>query len=240
MTATRILEPALAYALWAADYPACAHNPVMRAEERAMLGLLPADLRGAIVVDAGCGSGRYIRHALDRGAARVHGVDLSPEMLARAEAVSVQTNGGSRVELRQGSLDALPLEEGIADLALCGLTIGHLEQLEPALAELRRVTRPGGRILCSDVHPTGHALGWLRDFKAGGRRYAVRHTPHLYSHWHAACARLGLAIEQVLEPMLDPVDIPPGARFDRQALDVPVALVFGLRRVPAPLPGAPT
>jgi malonyl-CoA O-methyltransferase len=55
------------------------------------------------------------------------------------------------------------------------------------------VTRPGGTVLCSDVHPIGHALGWQRDFKSAGRHYAVRHTQHLYSHWHAACAALGLA-----------------------------------------------
>jgi malonyl-CoA O-methyltransferase len=237
MSAAPVLEPARAYALWAADYPAYAHNPVMRAEERAMLGLLPDDLHDAIVLDAGCGSGRYMRHALARGAARVHGVDLSPEMLARAVALSIEANAASRVELLQGSLDALPLGEAVADLTLCGLAIGHLEQLEPALAELRRVTLPGGHIFISDVHPIGHALGWQRDFKSGGHRYAARHTSHLYSDWNAACARLGLAIERVLEPMLDPADIPPGAHFDRRALDVPVALVFQLRRVPAPFPG---
>jgi len=236
MSATPILEPAQAYALWAADYPARAHNPVMQAEERAMLALMPGDLRDATVGDAGCGSGRYMLHALARGAQRVHGVDLSPEMLARAAAVLAGAEASSRVELAEGSLTALPFAEGFADLTLCGLAIGHVEALEPALGELRRVTRPGGRILCSDVHPTGHALGWLRDFKSEGRRYAARHTPHLYSHWHAACARLGLAMERVLEPMLDPADIPDGAHFDRQALDVPVALVFQLRRVPAPLP----
>jgi malonyl-CoA O-methyltransferase len=92
------------------------------------------------------------------------------------------------------------------------------------------VTRPGGTLLCSDVHPIGHALGWLRDFKSDGRHYAVQHTQHLYSHWHAASAALGLRIEQVLEPMLDPADIPATARFDRAALEVPVALVFRLRR----------
>jgi malonyl-CoA O-methyltransferase len=41
-----------------------------------------------------------------------------------------------------------------------------------------------------------------------------------------------LAIEQVLEPMLDPADIPPDAHFDRVAMEVPVALVFQLRRTP--------
>ncbi|WP_447731437.1 class I SAM-dependent methyltransferase [Rhodanobacter soli] len=227
-----LLEPREAYALWATSYPAHAHNPVMRAEERAMLGLMPAALHGQAVLDVGCGSGRYMLHALRRGAARVTGVDLSPHMLARAGTELAALHADAPVALVQGSLAALPLPDARADLTVCGLVVGHLDDLRQSLAELRRVTRPGGTLLCSDVHPIGHALGWRRDFKSGGRRYAVRHTRHLYSHWHAACAGLGLHIERVLEPMLDPVDIPAGAHFDRMALEVPVALVFQLRRAP--------
>ncbi|TCI11387.1 class I SAM-dependent methyltransferase [Dyella soli] len=225
-----MLAPAEAYALWAASYPAHAHNPVMQAEERAMLGLLPATLHGQAVLDAGCGSGRYMLHALQRRAARVTGVDLSPEMLEHARAELDGHGYDAEVELRQGNLLELPVADGWADLTVCGLVIGHLEQLEPPLAELHRVTRPGGMVLCSDVHPIGHALGWLRDFKADGQRYAARHTAHLYGQWHAACAALGLQIERVVEPMLDPADIPADAHFDRTALAVPVALVFQLRR----------
>ena len=226
-----VLAPLEAYALWSANYPAHAHNPVMMAEERAMLSLMPDPLRGRHVLDAGCGSGRYLLHALRRGASRVTGVDLSPAMLERAREAMGEYTGDAPVDLRQGDLVAMPVPGSMADLTLCGLTIGHLEALAPALAELRRATKPGGRILCSDVHPIGHALGWQRDFRAGGQRYAVRHTQHLYSHWHAACTALGLAIERVEEPMLDPADIPVGAHFDPMALELPVALVFQLRRI---------
>lgn len=232
MSRQPILEPREAYALWATSYPAHAHNPVMRAEERAMLGLMPDALHGQAVLDVGCGSGRYMLHALRRGAARVTGVDLSPHMLARAGTELAALHADAPVALVQGSLVALPLPDARADLTVCGLVVGHLDDLRQALAELRRVTRPGGTLLCSDVHPIGHALGWRRDFKSGGLSYAVRHTRHLYSHWHAACAGLGLRIEQVLEPMLDPADVPAGAHFDRMALEVPVALVFQLRRAP--------
>lgn len=232
MTRQPILEPRAAYALWAPSYPAHAHNPVMQAEERAMLGLMPAALHGQAVLDVGCGSGRYMLHALRRGAAQVTGVDLSPQMLERAGTELAALHADAPVALVQGSLAALPLPNARADLTVCGLVVGHLENLAQSLAELRRVTRPGGTLLCSDVHPIGHALGWRRDFKSGGLSYAVRHTPHLYSHWHSACAALGLQIERVLEPMLDPADIPAGAHFDRMALEVPVALVFQLRRVP--------
>jgi malonyl-CoA O-methyltransferase len=233
MSRPSTLNPAEAYALWASSYPAHAHNPVMHAEERAMLGLMPATLQGQTVLDAGCGSGRYILHALRRGATRVTGVDLSPEMLQRAgaELSALSLNADAEVALVQGSLTALPVPDAWADLTVCGLVVGHLEHLKQALTELCRVTRPGGMLLCSDVHPIGHALGWLRDFKHGDQRYAVRHTQHLYSDWHVACATLGLQIERVLEPMLDPADIPAGARFDRMALEVPVALVFQLRRL---------
>ena len=232
MAGPSMLGPRAAYALWAPSYPAHAHNPVMQAEERAMLGLMPAALHGQAVLDVGCGSGRYMLHALRRGAARVTGVDLSPQMLERAGTELGALHFGATIALVQGSLAALSLPDARADLTVCGLVVGHLDSLEQSLAELCRVTRPGGTLLCSDVHPIGHALGWRRDFKSGGLSYAVRHTPHLYSHWHRACAALGLRIERVLEPMLDPADIPAGAHFDRRALEVPVALVFQLRRTP--------
>ncbi|HEX5353922.1 MAG TPA: class I SAM-dependent methyltransferase [Rhodanobacteraceae bacterium] len=230
MSRPEILEPVEAYARWARDYPPHAHNPVMQAEERAMLALMPPDLKTHSVLDAGCGSGRYMLHALQRGAARVTGVDISPDMLERAGAELRAFRHGAEIELVQGNLATLPVPGAWADLTICGLALGHLEQLQPALAELKRVTRPGGMLLCSDVHPIGHALGWQRDFKAGGQHYAVRHTPHLYSHWHAACAALQLQIVRVTEPMLDPAEIPIGAHFDPRALEVPVAIVFQLRR----------
>jgi len=242
MTEPTTLVPAAAYALWAASYPPHAHNPLMLAEQRAMLALLPDDLRGRAVLDAGCGSGRYVFHALRRNARRVLGVDLSAEMLARAASSKFKvlsseftSAGNSKLktqnfELIQASLDAIPLCDRWADLTICGLTIGHVEQLDAALAELWRVTRPGGTILCSDFHPIGHALGWRREFSADGQRYAVRHTPHLYADWQRACTALGLRVLRVREPYLDPADIPAGARFDPAALNVPVALVFELQR----------
>ena len=230
MPQPQILEPTAAYALWAASYPARAHNPLMRAEERAMLSLMPQRLQEQSVLDVGCGSGRYLLHAVRRGAQHLSGVDLSPQMLQQCEVELNPYRRDARIELQLGDLRAIPVPDAGADLTVCGLVVGHLDDLQKALAELYRVTRPGGIVLCSDVHPIGHALGWLREFGSGEQRYAVRHTQHLYSHWHLACSALGLQIEALLEPRLDPADIPAGARFDAQALEVPVALVFGLRR----------
>jgi malonyl-CoA O-methyltransferase len=234
---TTTLVPREAYALWAASYPAYAHNPLMQAEERAMLALVPANLRGLSILDAGCGSGRYLRYARERGARQLVGVDLSWEMLVQA-IKQTRRQGGAKLptsqspNLLQGSLDALPLVNGWADLTICGLTIGHLEALQPALGELQRVTRPGGTILISDFHPIGEQLGWRREFRVGAQRYAVRHTARQLHEWQQACSRLGLQISSVVEPRLDPDSIPAGAQFDHQALEVPVAMVLELRVTP--------
>jgi malonyl-CoA O-methyltransferase len=216
----QLLEPAAAYERWARNYPPHAHNPLMQAEERAMLLLLPADLRGCAILDAGCGSGRYMIHALRRGASRVVGVDLSAEMLNRARAeLGHERSSADRVQPSA--------QRAMADLQLIRGKIEALP-LRTSWADLKRVTRPGGAILCSDFHPIGHTLGWRREFSADGHRYAVYHTAHPYSAWQQACGALGLRIAKVLEPRLDPADIPGDARFDPVALKVPVAIVFEL------------
>jgi malonyl-CoA O-methyltransferase len=235
MSEPPVLNPREAYALWASSYPPYAHNPLMQAEERAMLSLLPAGLRGYCVLDAGCGSGRYVRQALRRGASEVIGLDLSAEMLRRAQSERVHVlesavMGGQRAALVQAGLDALPIRNGWADLTLCGLALGHLPDLTKALAELSRVTRTGGTLLCSDFHPAGDARGWKRTFKVYGQRYIVRHTSHSLDTWHAACRNAGLIPHGILEPHLDPADFAPGVEFDPAALETPVALVLALQR----------
>ena len=221
MSEARELDPLAGYALWAAHYPPRSHNPFMLAEERTMLALLPAVLTGVRVLDVGCGSGRYLLHARHRGAVPV-GVDRSPEMLAVARAQGL--------EVLQGSVTDVPVSDGWADVLVCALTLGHIEDLRSGLAELARVLGPTGTLLCSDFHPCGAALGWKRTFVHDEQRYAVRYTTHHYSDWHAASKAAGLRIEEIIEPRLSQADIGAGQRFDTRALEVPVAIVFRMSK----------
>lgn len=123
----------------------------------ALLGLLDP---GWEVGDLGCGTGRmaetvapYVR--------RVVAVDESPDMLAAARArLGVSTGEASvvagdaavpNVELLEGRLEALPLDDGSLDVALLALVLHYVPDPAAALSEARRVLRPSGRVLVVDM-----------------------------------------------------------------------------------------
>jgi SAM-dependent methyltransferase len=96
---------------------------------------LPA---GARILDAGCGSGRTLQDLAAYGAAS--GLELSERAaeIARARAVG---------EVRLGRLEEIPWPDESFDLVTCLDVIEHTADDRATFAELRRVTRPGGRLL---------------------------------------------------------------------------------------------
>ena len=107
----------------------------------AVLGL--AGLAGTeTVADIGCGNGIYLAGLARRGhAGRLLGVDLSPGMLAAARAVAPGAG------LTLGDAAALPLADGAVDLTLAPHMLYHVPDRRAAVAEFRRITRPGGQLL---------------------------------------------------------------------------------------------
>lgn len=192
--APRELDVLEAYARWANDYPPHAHNALMRAEQHALMEVLP-DVRGLGVLDLACGTGRYSRLLGERGAKSVIGLELSTEMLEGAEK--------AYANFTQGDMRALPFRHASFDLIVCGLAIGHVENLGHVIFEAARVLKQGGSLLYSDFHPLGYLAGWRREFNgSNGRRYAVKHFVHLYSEHDAACRASGLTIRAVREPII--------------------------------------
>jgi SAM-dependent methyltransferase/DNA-binding HxlR family transcriptional regulator len=111
----------------------------------ALLGALLAE--GQVIADLGCGTGALLP-VLAGSAARVIGVDREEAMLeVAAERVAALPN----VELRQGLLDALPIETASVHLALCALVLHHVRELPAVFTEVARVLAPGARWVLVDM-----------------------------------------------------------------------------------------
>ena len=100
-----------------------------------------------VAVDLGCGTGAVLERMRER-AELVIGVDGSPRMLELARRRFADSAEG--LSLRIGELDHLPLSDGEADFACINMVLHHLSEPGPALREIRRVLRPGGRLLVTD------------------------------------------------------------------------------------------
>lgn len=107
---------------------------------------------GERVVDCGSGSGvdTLIAARLAGPEGRAIGVDMTPEMLARArEAASAA--GLANAEFRRGYLEALPVEDGWADVVISNGVLNLVPDKARALTEMGRVLRPGGRLQIADI-----------------------------------------------------------------------------------------
>jgi SAM-dependent methyltransferase len=115
----------------------------------ALVGLVPDSW---VVGDLGCGTGATTAR-LAPHVARVIGVDASAEMLAAA---GQRVAGCPNVDLRHGTLEALPIDRAALDAAVMMLVLHHLPTPGGALAEAARVVKPGGRLLLVDMLPHDH------------------------------------------------------------------------------------
>jgi 2-polyprenyl-6-hydroxyphenyl methylase/3-demethylubiquinone-9 3-methyltransferase len=125
--------------VWA-DAP---EDPEPWAWERRRALLLAEAMPGERVLDLGCGAGRFVRALAEAGADPV-GVEIAPAALERARGVA--PGADLRLVEPDGSL---PLEHRSVDLVWASEVLEHVADLGQVLVEVRRVLRPGGRLLAT-------------------------------------------------------------------------------------------
>ena len=167
--------------------------PAIQASKRVMLeriGLAP----GEAVLDVGCGPGIDVFDMVDHvgPSGRLVGLDASEAMIAearrRAEAVAVP------IVFEVGEVQALPFADGTFDVCRAERLLMHIPGAEQALAEMVRVTRPGGRIAVFDFdwdtlmidHPDkdttrAFVLSYSDSFQNG---WIGRQLPRLFKEQH--------------------------------------------------------
>lgn len=138
---SRLYDPVLALTMREGAFRGAMHRRVDAA--------LP---QGGTAIDVGAGTGTFaIALASRRPDAQVIGIDGDPEILSLAEAKS----GAEAVEWREGLAERLPFDDESVDVVTTSLVLHHLlpDQKRQAMAEARRVLKPGGSFQIADWGP---------------------------------------------------------------------------------------
>lgn len=167
---------------------------------------LAGDVNGLRVLDAGCGHGPLFAALRERGAV-VSGFDLSPAMIRLA-----REQLGADADLRVADLaDPLPYQDDAFDLVVVSLALHYVEDWASTLTELRRVLRPGGRLLVCIIHPLVYAFVYQDEDYFALTRYSEDYdfggVSATMTYWHrplqevfSAFLEAGFVIRGVTEP----------------------------------------
>jgi SAM-dependent methyltransferase len=153
----------------------------------------------AHAADLGCGTGRTGAWLRARGVPRIHGVDVTPEMLARAR------DRGVYEHLVEADVAASGLAAGAYELVTTCLVDEHLRELAPLYREARRLLRPGGVHVLVGYHP--HFMmtaGVPTHFdRRPGVSIAIETYVHLLSDHVRAAGAADLSLVEMRERLID-------------------------------------
>ncbi len=94
----------------------------------------------------------------------------------------------------------LPMADEVLDVVFCSFALGSMPSVRVAIAELGRVTKRGGRVIVSDLHPGTEQHLWRSSFRNGKRVYEVAQHRHDAEEFLAAGRAAGLQLLGRLEP----------------------------------------
>jgi len=194
---TMAVSPTDVFDIWAQVYDE-QPNPLLALEQRFLSRMLP-DVGGLDVLDAGCGTGRWLQLLTSHRPASLIGVDTSPEMLQRASAKL-----GARSTLHLGSCAALPVQSATADLILASFVLSYLDSVDTFARELHRVARPGANIFLTDMHPeTAASCNWKRSFKTNDMEENIQVRTHPVQQVIETFQSCGFELHTRIEPCFD-------------------------------------
>lgn len=192
-----------------------------RTAEREAAYLLPRLQPGMRLLDVGCGPGTIttgLARAVSPG--EVVGIDVSDDVIESARAHAAEV-GATNARFETASVYALPYADGSFDVAHAHQVMQHLADPVAALAEIRRVLRPGGLVAVRDADyatmtafpPSPHVDAWLRVYHEVARRNGAEpDAGRRLRSWAQAAGLVDLEVTAVVELMAQPDEAADWAR----------------------------
>jgi ubiquinone/menaquinone biosynthesis C-methylase UbiE len=204
-------------------------------ERPALQSLVPSNLEGSTVLDAGCGSGALAEWLLGQGA-NVIGVDLSPAMVEEAQ----HRCAGNGRFLVANLAEPLPLEPQSIDGITCSLALHYLEDWDVALTSFAKVLPAGGWVVLSLDHPFGPPLpsqrGGYFETELVSDTWKKADVEVTQSFWRRplsavihAFADHGFVVEEIAEPQPSEEALKRFPDELAKAVGVPWFIVYRLR-----------
>jgi ubiquinone/menaquinone biosynthesis C-methylase UbiE len=128
-------------------------------------------IEGLTVLDYCCGNGEVAIQMAHRGARLVHGIDLSPVAIENAQALAAREGIANRCVFKVMDAEHMEFPDSSFDVVHEYGALHHLD-LGAAYAELARILKPGGKLVCTEALRHNPFIHWYR-----------RRTPHLRTKW---------------------------------------------------------
>jgi len=189
-SATRV-GPVEGHRLWSSSYDR-ALNPLLALERRFLLPEL-GSLQGQRLLDAGCGTGRWMEMAWERGA-NVAGVDPTRRILDEAA-----RKPRLRGYVALGDTSRLPFVSAVFDVVVSSFVLGYLDDRVAGIREMARVVRPGGRVILSDLHPAALQHGWTSSFRDAESVYEIERRRYSLDQIRVAARSQSLGEQKLIE-----------------------------------------
>jgi len=193
------IEPGKAYDHWAGSYDSQPDNLMLALDEALTGELLDGlPLQSMVIADIGCGTGRHWQKLMEKMPALLQGFDVSAGMLSMLK----QKYPKAKTFLLK-DFHLPELRTNTCDLVSTTLTIAHIENIQEALEEWKRVLKPGGHIIITDYHPDALAKGAKRTFSQRGRVIAIRNHVHSIESLKTITRQLHLEPVRFIERKID-------------------------------------
>ena len=186
----RIQDTKTGYSQWAADY-----GIEFELEEKILAPLL-GNLSNKVILDFGCGTGRHSLKFAKTGA-KVTGIDITPEMLAKAEKKAAEAR--LEIAFKAGDILKMELPQQHYDIIFSSLTVTHISDLSELFKHLFKTLKSDGRIIISDIHPCFKQLGSTVGFVQGNHFIELDHNIHSISDYFMAASESSLVVHDVVE-----------------------------------------